>query len=124
MAIMEIKRSAYAGVGEALRKRLASKFVKKTVADDPPGWVGTADPALYPDFPALGVVCVRETKSKDKHLDKLIETGRAVVLFDLTGEPKVNAEGAWRLVNFLVRARARARLWDGAGLANIAQLRR
>jgi hypothetical protein len=84
MAIMEIKRSAHAGVAAKLKPRLTPEFVRKVVADDPPGWVGTSDPRLYPDFPGLGVVCLRESQAKDSALDELVRAGSCVIILEQT----------------------------------------
>jgi hypothetical protein len=120
MAFMEIKRSMYRNVGAKLKKCLKPTLVKKLVADDPPGWAGTTEPLLYPDYPAMGVVCIREASAKDANVDALVEKGHAVVLLDLNEPVTVNPEAVWRLVNFLIRARQRARAWDGLALANVA----
>ena len=124
MAIMSIKRSAYRGVGADLKKDLNPTLVRKLVADDPLGWVGTDQPELYPDFPAMGVVCVREKTAKDEELEALVAKGHAVVLLEL-GEPtRVNSEAVWRLINFLMRARARARGWEGYVFANVGLVKK
>ena len=124
MAVMEIKRSAYKNVGAKLRTRLEDALVRKLVADDPPGWPGTNQPLLYPDYPAMGVVCLRETSKKDADLDALVAKGHAVVLLGKNRNDDItpNPEAVLRLVNFLIRARQRALLWDGRALANIAIL--
>ncbi len=121
MAVMEIKRSAYPNVGAKLKPRLDQQFVRKVVADDPPGWAGTDKPDLYPDFPALGVVCLRETPSKDSDLDEIVARGHCVVILEQkNGSLAPNSEAVYRLINFLIRARQRALAWDGKALINMA----
>jgi hypothetical protein len=120
MAIMEIKRSAYKDVGAKLKERLREDLVGKLVADDPPGWAGTNEPVLYPDYPAMGVVCLRETSSRDSNLDELIEKGHSVVLLEIRNDSVTpNTEAVYRLINFLIRARQRAKAWDGTALVNL-----
>ena len=121
MAIMEIKRSAYSGVGAKLKARLSPEFVRKLVADDPPGWVTSGDPRLYPDFPALGVVCLQESQTREPDLDGLVRAGSCVVILEQrSGTLAPNPEGVYRLINFLIRARQRARVWDGTALINMS----
>jgi hypothetical protein len=125
MAIMEIKRSAYRGVGAELKKRLDSSLVKKLVADDPPGWGGTDRPELYPDYPALGVVCLREKQAKDVALEEVIARGHCVIIMEMQNNTVTpNVEAVYRLINFLIRARQRALMWDGKALANIAAVKK
>ena len=120
MAIMEIKRSAYSGVGAKLKPRLSPEFVRKLVADDPPGWVASSDPRMYPDFPALGVVCLKESQSRESDLDELVRAGSCVVILEHgDGGLAPNREGVYRLINFLIRARQRALRWDGIALINM-----
>lgn len=121
MAIIEIKRSAYPDVGAKLKQRLDPELVRKVVADDPPGWTPTTDTHLYPDFPALGVVCLRETQRSDPDLDEIVQQGRCVVILEQSnGGVAPNTEAVYRLVNFLIRARQRALAWDGKALINMA----
>jgi hypothetical protein len=121
MAVMEIKRSAYSEVGAKLKKLLDERVVRRLVADDPPGWAGTDNPNLYPDFPALGVVCLREAQAKDRQLDELVSSGRCVVILQQQeGHLVPNIQAVYRLINFLIRARQRGRGWDGQALINMA----
>jgi hypothetical protein len=125
MAIMEIKRSAYSGVGKKLRARLDESLVRKLVADDPPGWTGTDQPELYPDYPALGVVCLRETQARDADLEDVIARGHCVVILEKQNNSITpNVEAVYRLINFLIRARQRALAWDGRALVNMATIKK
>jgi hypothetical protein len=120
LAVMEIKRSAYSGVGKKLKERLDQALVKMLVAGDPPGWPGTDQPELYPDYPALGVVCLRETSATDTELEDLIARGHCVVILEKCANEVIpNVEGVYRLLNFLIRTRARAKAWDGVVYINM-----
>jgi hypothetical protein len=121
MAIMEIKRSAYPDVGKKLKPRLAPEFVRQLVADDPHGWLPSSDPRLYPDFPALGVVCLEESRSREPELDELVRSGSCVIILEQRESGLApNPEAVYRLINFLIRARQRALLWDGRALINMS----
>ncbi|MGE5295718.1 MAG: hypothetical protein ACM3VT_12895 [Solirubrobacterales bacterium] len=125
MAVMEIKRSAYKGVGENLKSRLNSEFVQRIVADNPPGWPEARDPTMYPDFPALGVICLRETQDRDRKLEEIVAQGLCVIILEQRNANLVpNCEAIYRLINFLIRARQRALAWDGKSLINMAALGR
>jgi hypothetical protein len=121
MAVMEIKRSAYSNVGAKLNPRLDPQFVRKLVADYPPDWVGTDKPDLYPDFQALGVICLREAQDQDLDLDEIVARGHCVVILEQKNDVLApNSEAVYRLINFLIRARQRALAWDGKVLINMA----
>lgn len=130
--IMEIKRSVYAGVGVNLAERLDDSRVFNLVSD-----VGriqyekqqlSATKAvidMYPQFPALGVVVLREPEQYDTELDRLVNEGRAVVLFNYKdGTLMPNPTAIHRLVNFLVMTRQRARAMDGAEYVNLQLLQK
>jgi hypothetical protein len=118
--ILEIKRSAYKHVGRDLKARLCEELVRKLVADPPPGQRPSADPDLYPDFPAMGVICIKG-KTRDRELEELLQRGHAVVLFELVKDDlEPNPEAVHRLLNFLIRTRQKARAWDGEALINMA----
>jgi hypothetical protein len=120
MAVMEIKRSAYPGVGKKLKPRLDPEFVRQLVADDPHGWVPSSDP-LYPDFPALGVVCLEESQCREPELDELVQSGSCVIILEQReGALVPKPEAVYRLINFLIRARQRALLWEGRALINMS----
>ena len=124
--IMEIKSSAYSKVGSDLAKALDEDRVFSLVAD-----VGRAHHdnqypqhrSLYPKFPALGVVVLRKPKQYDTELDRLCTAGRAVVLFTYQDEQLVpNPSAIYRLVNFLVLTRHRARMMEGLELVSLLLL--
>ena len=120
MAIMEIKRSAYTDVGKKLTSRLAPDYVRRLVADDPEGWVTSRDP-LYPDFPALGVICLEESRTREPELNELVRSGSCVIILEQReGGLAPNSEAVYRLINFLIRARQRALSWDGRALINMS----
>lgn len=125
--IMEIKRSAYAGVGSNLAERLDDNRVFSLVSDIGRGQheaqLLSDDRNVYPLFPALGVVVLRRPKQYDTELDRLCSTGRAVVLFEYRDQELVpNPTAIYRLVNFLAMTRQRARAMDGAELVNLLLL--
>jgi hypothetical protein len=110
---MEIKRSAYSGVGKDLEERLGENRVFDLVADVARLVVDTqseSERAHFPNYPGLGVVCTKENNRRDIHLENLVEKGRAVVLFDLIeGTLQPNPKAVHRLVNFLILTRLRAK---------------
>jgi hypothetical protein len=125
--IMEIKRSAYAGVGPNLAERLDDSRVFSLVADIGRGQHeaprSTNDRNIYPLFPAIGVVVLRKPKQYDTELDRLCAMGRAVVLFDYKDSDLVpNPTAIHRLVNFLAMTRQRARAIEGAEYVNLQLL--
>lgn len=123
MGILEIKRSAYSAVSEKLKERLDPAFVNKLVADDPPLWVPSTEPELYPDFPALGVICLRERKQPVTDLQEAVSMGRCLIILDEKedGSIQTNTESVLRLINFLIRIRQRAMAWDGKALLNMVK---
>ncbi len=124
IAILEIKRSVYSDVGKRLDEQLDDGKVRQLVADDPPGWPGTEKPHLYPDFPGLGVICLQENGSSDARVNSLRSKGKVVVLLEeRESSLHANVEDAYRLINFLIRARQRAKAWDGLVFASIEAAR-
>jgi len=125
--IMEIKRSAYAGVGSNLAERLDDSRVFSLVSDIGRGQheaqLSAPDRDMYPLFPALRVVVLRKPKQYDTELDRLVDKGRAVVLFEYRNRDLVpNPTAIHRLVNFLAMTRQRARAMDGAEYVNLQLL--
>jgi hypothetical protein len=124
MALMEIKRSAY-GMGPELARRLSDAVVAQFVVGKPEGWPPPQEAQKYPDYQAMGVICLREAKARsDAALKTLVAEGRCVVLLDeqADGDLLPNPEGACRLINFLVRARQLAMLWNGRTMLNLDAL--
>jgi hypothetical protein len=120
MGIMEIKRSNYTGVGSKLKERLNPELVWTLVADALPVESTILNPNLYPTYPALGVVCLRESGKKDSDLDELIADHRCVVILENQDDQlAANPEAVYRLVNFLIRIRQRGLFWDGKALINM-----
>jgi hypothetical protein len=112
MGILEIKRSDYRGVSRSLTQRLTPKLVRTLVADPMLGEGGK-----FERLPALGVVCIREHTNKDKNskLDRLVQQGRVVVLFERVGKDlRERPKDVCDLINFLAYLRSRARHHDGA----------
>jgi hypothetical protein len=124
--IMEIKRSAYTGVGKELEERLSENRVFDLVADvarQVADIQSDNERAHFPNYPGLGVVCTKENDRRDVQLENLVEKGRAVVLFDLTEATlQPNPKAVHRLVNFLILTRLRAKHMEGADLVNIPLL--
>ena len=123
--ILEIKRSVYRGVGAKLKKSLQLKRLSGLVADVAET-VRHADQTSsrdYPTHPGLGVICVREKGQTDRNLEKLIDSGLAVVLFERDSDELIaNPHAVHRLVNFLILTRLRANLRDGRDFVNISLL--
>jgi hypothetical protein len=125
--IMEIKRSAYSGVGSNPAERLGDDRVFSLVADigrrQHEAQLSSPDRDMYPVFPALGVVVLPKPKQYDTELDRLIQAGRAVVLFEYQDQDLVpNPLAIHRLVKFLAMTRQRARAMDGAEYVNLELL--
>ena len=115
LGALEIKRTAYSGVGTKMTDTLnwveehvdgdikpglvsQTKNEKKIVLQDP-NWIG------------LGVICIREYGSKtDSALNELVRSGRTVILMEenADGELRTNVSHVIHLVNFLANARRRA----------------
>ncbi|HHI5412121.1 TPA: DUF6602 domain-containing protein [Vibrio metoecus] len=140
--VIEIKRSAYSSVGKNMKDTLdwveenvkgyrklkpeVSKFVQE--GGNPNKLVGKLDHEIFDideNHIALGVVCVKESRQKDKVLDSLIESGRAIVLqeIDVNGHIKVNTSHVLHLLEYLksVRSRIVKKLdYEGVNVESIA----
>lgn len=124
--IMEIKRSAYSGVGKKLAESLNEDRVYSLVADVAKNIMVQqehSENAHFSIYPGIGVICLKEDNRSDSELDDLIQKGLAVILFDATtGQLKPNTEAIHRLINFLILTRLRARVMDGIDLVNVPLL--
>ncbi|MFB9143934.1 DUF6602 domain-containing protein, partial [Vibrio artabrorum] len=141
--VIEIKRSAYSSVGKNMKDTLdwveknvegyrqlkpeVLKFVQE--GGDLNMLVGKLPHEVFDideNHIALGIVCVKESKQKDKTLDSLIEAGRAVVLqeIDVNGKIKVNTSHVLHLLEYLksVRSRIVKKLdYEGVDVTGIAE---
>jgi hypothetical protein len=124
--IMEIKRSAYSGVGTKMAESLKEDRVYNLVADVAKNITVRQEgneKAYFSIYPGIGVICVKEDNKSDSALDDLIQKGLVVILFDgTTGQLKPNTEAVHRLINFLILTRLRARVMDGLDLVNVPLL--
>ena len=116
MGILEVKRSAYSGIGAKIKKILD--------AEDQLTSPVTLILNSKKVFSSLGVVCVRETKISDTPLENLISDGRVVVLceIDVAGNITPNPSHIMQLVNYLVTLRMKAKIADGAIQIDIGSL--
>jgi len=98
--ILEIKRSNYPKVGEAIEKVL-----KGAPALLPPG---------HPP-PAMGVICLYDPKQSDTVLAGLLKHGDAVALLRRDGDGGFvpDPDGMYTLTNMLTAVRLWAQEWDG-----------
>lgn len=129
--IMEIKRSLYSEVGSKISKVIGGDEAYKLVSDVAreverkvqfPGGASSAD---FTAHPGLGVVCVQEYKqSNQRPYDDLEQAGIASTLFreGANGELVANPKAVFRLINFLVLTKLRARMMEGQDLVNVRLL--
>jgi hypothetical protein len=84
--IMEIKRSAYSGVGKKMSETLREDRVYSLVGDVAKKIkvqsYGDTN-ALFSPHPGIGVICIKEDNRSDPALDDLIHKGIVVVLFNM-----------------------------------------
>lgn len=124
--IMEIKRSAYSGVGKKMADSLREDRVYSLVADVAKRITvqqNSEDKADLSAYPGIGVICVKENEKFDPELVALESKGIVVTLFDSTsGVLKPNSEAVHRLINFLILTRCRARIMDGQDFVNVPLL--
>jgi hypothetical protein len=123
---MEIKRSAYSGVGKKMSETLSEDRVYSLVGDvaKKVKVLSNGDEnALFSIHPGIGVICIKEDNRSDSALDDLIHKGIVVVLFDASaGRLKPNTEAIHRLINFLILTRLRAKIMDGSDFVNVPLL--
>jgi hypothetical protein len=94
--VIEVKRSNYKGADKRLDDFLKDVEVRKIVSDP-----SSPFPDDHNRFPGLGIIPVLE-KPLSRAFQKLIESKKAVVIFDTTGErPIVRHKDVIVLVNFL-----------------------
>lgn len=123
--VLEVKRSAYSGVGSKLKDTLdwveknveGERPVKPEIAamlrNQPSGAVELPAAGdifdVDPHYIALGVVCLRERAQSDKILNELVAAGRAVVLQEVneSGAIRTNVSHVAHLLEFLKQARIR-----------------
>jgi hypothetical protein len=127
--VIEVKRSAYPGVGAKISETLnwvEAKFlgthelkpeIKKKIELEGNAYLATLVGSLPqgileedPHHLGLGVICVREKNNKDIELDKLLDAGRAIVLMemDVDGTLNINASHVMHLLEFIKIVRLRA----------------
>lgn len=108
LAYMEIKRSNYSSVGQAIEAHLALQ--NELVPELP-----NVNPAA--NDRALGVICLYTDGKSDTRLDALIAKENAAIVLrrkDVNSPFHVDTDGITRLSKFLVHVRLRARILDGA----------
>lgn len=114
MGILEVKRSAYSGIGQKIKVNIDLEDELTTSFK-----MRYTDGGIVPS--SLGVVCVREQKTSDAVLDDLIEKKRVVVLteIDSDGNIKPLPEQIFVLVNFLANLQMKAKHVDGQVAINL-----
>lgn len=102
VAFLEVKRSAYTGVSDRMRKTLNGTECLITHCEQEKG--------TRLDGEALGVVCMkREDQKLDRTLQRLMDDQKAVLLLEeKNGSWRAMARDVLRLVNFLAAVRVRA----------------
>jgi hypothetical protein len=116
---LEIKSTNYKGAARAMMR------VLRREDELAPLYEGEHDlwRNIRPDGPpprALGVVCLRTRERRDATLDELVRRQKAVILLNKCDDGSItpDAGAMFRLVNFLMDVRLRARLLDGTVRAN------
>ena len=109
---LEIKRSMYSDSGKQLRSRLELDNLVEAHPTEPRYQRNGKPLATH-----LGVVCLQERKQLNPIVEELVAAEKAVVIL----RPSDGSEAGYtadpvalfRLTNFLMDLRLRARLWDG-----------
>ena len=109
---LEIKRSMYSDSGKKLRSRLELDNLVEAHPMELQYQLNGKPLATR-----LGVVCLQERGQHNPIVDELVTAEKAVVILRPTDGSDAgytaNPEALYRLTNFLMDLRLRARLWDG-----------
>ncbi len=126
--VMEIKRSLYSEAGKGIGKVIGNNLAYKLVGDvaqkiqfDP----ATTSDSDFTAYPGLGVICIRERDQyNQRQYCELEQAGIALTLFNerANGDLDANPKAVFRLINFLILTKLRARMMEGRDYVNVRLL--
>lgn len=126
--VMEIKRSLYTDAGAKIKEVISNNEAYKLVGDVAArikfdsSAVSDAD---FTAYPGLGVICVREyNQSNQKQYEEMEQAGIVLTLFNekANGDLDPNPKAVFRLINFLILTKLRARMMEGRDYVDVRLL--
>lgn len=116
------------GAGQRISKVIGNNRAYKLVGDvaqmiqfD----LATTSDSDFTAYPGLGVICIHERDQYDqRQYGELEQAGIALTLFNegANGELEANPKAVFRLINFLILTKLRARMMEGRDYVNVRLL--